>query len=98
MIEKSILKERGGGGLLVEFLLPLLYASNNKLQKLLFSSQLYDLYSDLADFSTIYIEEAHPTEAEDFVNFVDIKIHRFDFYCRLFPLWVTTYRHKTFKT
>ena len=39
-------------------------------------SQLYDLYSDLADFATIYIQEAHPTEAQDFVNFVDIKIHR----------------------
>ena len=39
-------------------------------------NKLYETYSDLADFTTIYTQEAHPVEAEDFKNFVDIKIHK----------------------
>jgi hypothetical protein len=38
--------------------------------------QLFDIYSDLADFATVYTMEAHPAESEDFVNFVDINIHK----------------------
>jgi len=41
-----------------------------------FFSKLYETFADLADFTTVYTEEAHPTEADDFKNFVDIKIHR----------------------
>ena len=39
--------------------------------------QLFENFSDLADFTTIYIQEAHPTEENHFENFVDIDTHKY---------------------
>jgi hypothetical protein len=39
--------------------------------------QLYETFSELADFTTVYTQEAHPTEADDFKNFAEISNHKY---------------------